>query len=311
VLLANPDQAEARQGLARTIDLLLMQAASSDRQHRRHEAERLVQRVLAVQPDNAHARALARRLAASETPSSQLQLEQVAGVQAQATIPAVAAPAPAITKQAVPRPATVALTSASRTAASTEPLKPGPPAATDTKPRSLVTPSPVPYRDPLTPKATNAIASPTFASTPRTRSYGAPIDNHLPKAGYASYAAPPVQSNEGASQSVVAKGARATSYAARIGSAISADAFDRLASRDPVYPRDALRARTSGWVELEFTITPTGAVSDIRIVGAEPTGVFDAAATDALAAWRFKPRVVNGRPLAQRSTITMHFDVDS
>jgi outer membrane biosynthesis protein TonB len=39
--------------------------------------------------------------------------------------------------------------------------------------------------------------------------------------------------------------------------------------------------------------------------------VFDGAASDAVAAWRFRPRVVNGQPVAQRSTVTMHFDVDS
>jgi protein TonB len=45
-------------------------------------------------------------------------------------------------------------------------------------------------------------------------------------------------------------------------------------------------------------------------VGAEPQGVFDAAAREALAHWRFRPRYVNGQPVAQRSTITMRFDVE-
>jgi outer membrane biosynthesis protein TonB len=38
--------------------------------------------------------------------------------------------------------------------------------------------------------------------------------------------------------------------------------------------------------------------------------VFERAATDALADWRFRPRVVNGQPVAQRSTITLRFDVE-
>jgi protein TonB len=71
-----------------------------------------------------------------------------------------------------------------------------------------------------------------------------------------------------------------------------------------------LRDHTQGWVELEFTITESGAVRDIQVVQAQPSGVFDGAATDALAEWRFRPRVVNGRPVAQRSSVTLRFDVD-
>ena len=77
-----------------------------------------------------------------------------------------------------------------------------------------------------------------------------------------------------------------------------------------MYPREALRTRTRGWVELEFTITATGNVGDIQVIDAEPTGVFERAAVDALAAWRFRPRIVNGQPVSQRSMITMRFDVD-
>ncbi len=88
-------------------------------------------------------------------------------------------------------------------------------------------------------------------------------------------------------------------------------ALDRIATRDPVYPAQALRNGTKGWVELAFTVTSNGSVRDIEIVAAEPRGVFDSAASDAVAAWRFRPRVVNGQPVAQRSTVTMRFDVDS
>jgi TonB family protein len=92
---------------------------------------------------------------------------------------------------------------------------------------------------------------------------------------------------------------------------VAADALDRIATRDPVYPAQALRNGTKGWVELAFTVTSNGSVRDIEIVAAEPRGVFDSAASDAVAAWRFRPRVVNGQPVAQRSTVTMRFDVDS
>jgi protein TonB len=94
------------------------------------------------------------------------------------------------------------------------------------------------------------------------------------------------------------------------GPAMPADEFDRVVAPDPVYPVQALRERTHGWVALEFTITAAGAVADIQVVGAKPIGVFEDAATDALAQWRFRPRLVNGQPVAQRSSITLRFDVD-
>ena len=92
--------------------------------------------------------------------------------------------------------------------------------------------------------------------------------------------------------------------------AVPTDGLDRVAGPDPVYPAEALHARTRGWVELEFTITPTGSVRDVEVRGARPIGVFEDAATTALAQWRFRPRVVNGQALPQRSSITLRFDVD-
>ena len=92
--------------------------------------------------------------------------------------------------------------------------------------------------------------------------------------------------------------------------AIPADEFDRIEWRDPVYPQQALRDHTRGRVELEFTITTDGRVRDIVILDSQPTGTFDRAAADALGQWRFRPRLVNGQAVPQRSSLTLRFDVD-
>jgi protein TonB len=88
------------------------------------------------------------------------------------------------------------------------------------------------------------------------------------------------------------------------------DELDRVSSTDPVYPAAALRDGVEGWVELNFTITETGTVRDIEVVDATPRGVFESAATEALASWRYKPRIANGVPVAHRSTATLRFNVD-
>lgn len=62
----------------------------------------------------------------------------------------------------------------------------------------------------------------------------------------------------------------------------------------PDYPPRALSRGVEGWVQVQFTITPTGTVKDAKVVGAEPPGVFDDAALKAIARWRYNPRVDGG-----------------
>ncbi|MFL2769526.1 MAG: energy transducer TonB [Rhodospirillaceae bacterium] len=64
----------------------------------------------------------------------------------------------------------------------------------------------------------------------------------------------------------------------------------------PQYPQRAASRGVNGWVQLEFTITETGGVEDIMVIAAEPTGYFERAAERALARWKYKPKIVDGRP---------------
>lgn len=64
----------------------------------------------------------------------------------------------------------------------------------------------------------------------------------------------------------------------------------------PQYPQRAASRGVNGWVQLEFTITETGGVEDIIVIAAEPTGYFERAAERALARWKYKPRIIDGRP---------------
>ena len=87
------------------------------------------------------------------------------------------------------------------------------------------------------------------------------------------------------------------------------DELGRVRVVEPVYPPQAMRDRVEGWVLLEFTITENGSVRDIVVVDSQPSGVFDAAATEALAGWKYRPRITDGRPVAHRSNVTMRFDL--
>ena len=65
----------------------------------------------------------------------------------------------------------------------------------------------------------------------------------------------------------------------------------------PVYPQRALSRGIEGWVVVEFTVTTAGTVRDVRVVEAEPPGMFDTAAKDAALKFKYKPRVVDGEAI--------------
>lgn len=62
----------------------------------------------------------------------------------------------------------------------------------------------------------------------------------------------------------------------------------------PDYPPRALSRGLEGWVQVRFTITPTGTVADAVVVNAEPKNIFDEAALKAIARWRYNPKVEGG-----------------
>ena len=73
---------------------------------------------------------------------------------------------------------------------------------------------------------------------------------------------------------------------------------------DPVYPPDAMAAGIEGRVTLRYDIGVDGTVFNLRVVEAEPEGVFEEAALKALAEWRFRPPVVDGRNVVLRDRVS-------
>ena len=81
----------------------------------------------------------------------------------------------------------------------------------------------------------------------------------------------------------------------------------------PQYPRRALSRGMSGWVIVEFTVTAQGTVTDPFVVSNcgwiknarnegkcedNPNSVFDSAATKAAVKFKYKPKVIDGDPVA-------------
>jgi periplasmic protein TonB len=82
--------------------------------------------------------------------------------------------------------------------------------------------------------------------------------------------------------------------AGAIDTAALAAKLKRTRSPAPDYPENALAHRIAGSVLLQFTVDVNGETRDIRVIEANPPGVFDRASTDAIRHWRYAPVIVNG-----------------
>ena len=65
----------------------------------------------------------------------------------------------------------------------------------------------------------------------------------------------------------------------------------------PQYPRRALSRGTEGYVLLEYTVTKSGTVKDPVVIDSKPKGTFDRAAIKSALRYKYKPRVVGGKPI--------------
>ncbi|WP_376691918.1 energy transducer TonB [Wenzhouxiangella sp. EGI_FJ10409] len=83
-----------------------------------------------------------------------------------------------------------------------------------------------------------------------------------------------------------------------------------VATVPPPYPREAALNGIEGWVRVSVEIDAHGRVGDVRVLEAEPRGVFDQAAIQAVRRWTWKPAIVDGQPRAQTVVQELAFDLD-
>jgi TonB family protein len=88
---------------------------------------------------------------------------------------------------------------------------------------------------------------------------------------------------------------------------IDANQLVLVKSVQPDYPRKAREDSIEGWVELDFTVAESGRVRELSVRAANPRGVFDQAAIGAVSQWRYKPALVDAKPVAQRARIRVRF----
>ena len=80
---------------------------------------------------------------------------------------------------------------------------------------------------------------------------------------------------------------------------------------EPKYPVQAARDGKEGWVRLSFTINEVGGVEDVDVMEADPKRIFDREAKRALRKWKYKPKIVDGKPVKQPGLqVVLEFNLD-
>lgn len=77
---------------------------------------------------------------------------------------------------------------------------------------------------------------------------------------------------------------------------------------EPIYPPEAVLARTSGMVILEAVIDKNGKVKDLTVLR-HVTPAFDRAAMAAVQQWEYEPVLLNGVPVEVIFTVTVNFSI--
>ena len=92
-------------------------------------------------------------------------------------------------------------------------------------------------------------------------------------------------------------------------SVVSESTLARTTYLAPEFPLVARERNIQGWVDLEFLVGSDGAVSDLTVSAAQPVGVFEQAALDAVRHWRYRPVLRDGHAVSQRARVRVRFAV--
>jgi len=76
------------------------------------------------------------------------------------------------------------------------------------------------------------------------------------------------------------------------------------------YPPRAASRGIEGVVDVAFTVSTDGSVSDAAVVHSDPPDVFNHSAITAVSRWKYEPKTVNGVPVEARIQTRLQFKMD-
>lgn len=78
----------------------------------------------------------------------------------------------------------------------------------------------------------------------------------------------------------------------------------------PTYPQSAQARGIEGFVIIEVVISERGLVTEARVISAEPQGLFDQVAIEAIKKWTFEPGLENGKTVISRIKQKVNFELN-
>ncbi|MGR5148119.1 energy transducer TonB [Photobacterium alginatilyticum] len=79
---------------------------------------------------------------------------------------------------------------------------------------------------------------------------------------------------------------------------------------EPRYPARAMKRGAEGYVVISFTIDPQGRPTDLKVQDAQPRRLFEKEAIRALRKWKYQPKIVDGKAIAQLDqTVRLEFKI--
>lgn len=82
-----------------------------------------------------------------------------------------------------------------------------------------------------------------------------------------------------------------------------------LVQVEPRYPQKAIARKIEGYVVLRMQINEKGTVDSVEVVEAQPKGIFEREAIKAAWRYRFKAKLVDGKPVPQVATLPFEFNL--
>lgn len=78
----------------------------------------------------------------------------------------------------------------------------------------------------------------------------------------------------------------------------------------PTYPQSAQARGIEGFVVLEVVVSERGQVVEAKVVSAQPQGLFDQVAIEAVRKWTFEPGLENGKTVVGRIKQKVNFELN-
>ncbi len=83
-----------------------------------------------------------------------------------------------------------------------------------------------------------------------------------------------------------------------------------LVQVEPRYPAQAISRKIEGYVMVRLKISKLGSVEEVDVIDSNPKGIFEREAIRAAWRYRFKPKLVDGKPVEQMATLPFEFNLE-